>query len=95
MRSADCGDGQDKRLDACRAALDEFNHRMDAWEARLPDRKDAYERDLDENKPIKVSGVKGARSTSFTKRFPNMRAYDRWSDTEEAGDYEVYRVEQA
>ena len=28
-------DTTDRRLDACQAALDEFNRRMDAWEARL------------------------------------------------------------
>lgn len=31
--TADCM--TDKRLDACRAALDEFTRRMDGWEARL------------------------------------------------------------
>jgi hypothetical protein len=53
----------------------------------------SHDADLDENAPIKVSGVKGVNSKPFTKKFKNMAAYDKWCDTDEADDYEVETVE--
>jgi hypothetical protein len=52
----------------------------------------ATEAGLDNNKPIVVTGVKGMKSTSFRKKFRNMAAYNKWSDTDAAGDYEVHRI---
>ena len=52
----------------------------------------AYDKDLDDNKPIVVSGVKGAKSKPFRKKFRNMAAYEKWSDTDVADDYEVHNV---
>jgi len=49
--------------------------------------------DLDETKPIKVSGTKGTKSTSFTKKFKNMAAYEKWVDSDAYDDYSVSRVE--
>jgi hypothetical protein len=52
----------------------------------------SYEKDMDHDKPVVVSGVKGMKSTPFRKKFKNMAAYDKWSDSEEAGNYEVHNV---
>lgn len=52
----------------------------------------AFEKDLDENKPVVAKGVKGVKSTPFTKRFKNFAAYEKWLETEEAGNYEVNQV---
>ena len=52
----------------------------------------SYEKDMDENKPVVISGVKGVKSTPFRKKFKNMAAFERWSDTEEADNYEVHDI---
>lgn len=52
----------------------------------------SYEKDLDPKKKIVVKGVKGMKSKPFTKKFKNMGAFDKWMDTDEAGDYEVHQV---
>lgn len=52
----------------------------------------AYERDLDPNKPIVIKGVKGMNSRSFTKKFRNMKAFDKWADSDAAGDFEIHQV---
>ena len=52
----------------------------------------SYDRNLDPNKPIIVSGVRGANSRSFKKKFRNAAAYDKWSDSPEADDYEIRSV---
>jgi hypothetical protein len=52
----------------------------------------AYEKDMDDKKKVVVKGVKGMKSTPFTKTFRNMAAYDKWSDSDAAGDYEVQHV---
>lgn len=52
----------------------------------------SYEKDLDPNKKIVVKGVKGMKSTPFTKKFKNMAAFEKWADSEEASDYEVSQV---
>jgi hypothetical protein len=52
----------------------------------------SYEQDMDHDKVVVIRGVKGVKSTPFRKKFKNMAAYDRWSDSEEASDYEVHDV---
>jgi hypothetical protein len=52
----------------------------------------SYAKDLDEKKPVKVSGVKGMKSTPFTKKFRNLEAYRNWSESDESGNYEVHQV---
>jgi hypothetical protein len=53
----------------------------------------AVQRDLDENERIEVTGVKGAQSKPFRKVFKNMREFNNWQDRDEAGDYEIQRVQ--
>jgi hypothetical protein len=53
------------------------------------------ERDLKDDEPRIVSGVRGMQSKSFSKRFSNQAAMERWMSSPEAGDYEVQRVERA
>jgi hypothetical protein len=60
--------------------------------SRKPVKEAAYEKDMDEKKKVIVKGVKGMKSTPFTKTFRNMAAYDKWSDSDAAGDYEVQHV---
>lgn len=52
----------------------------------------SVERDLDPDKTIIVKGVKGMKSTPFIKKFKNMAAYDKWSDSEDFGNYEIYQI---
>lgn len=52
----------------------------------------SYEKDIDDNKPIIVKGVKGMKSTPFTKKFKNMAAYDKWADSDDFGNYEIYEI---
>jgi hypothetical protein len=61
-------------------------------EVELSEANTSYEKDMDHDKPVVVSGVKGMKSTPFRKKFKNMAAYDKWSDSEEAGNYEVHNV---
>lgn len=70
------------QLEACKDAVAKLNKRVDA----------AYGQGSEKG-PVVVKGVKGAKSTPFTKKFPSMEAYSKWSDKEEATDYEVYTVE--
>lgn len=51
----------------------------------------AFEKDLDENKPIVAKGVKGVKSTPFSKRFKNFAEYEKWLDKNE-GDVDIYQV---
>jgi len=51
----------------------------------------SYEDDIDPNKKIVVKGVKGMNSKSFTKKFRNMKAADKWMDDNE-DDIEVKQV---
>ena len=60
--------------------------------SRKPVKEAAYEKDMDDKKKVVVKGVKGMKSTPFTKTFRNMAAYDKWSDSDAAGDYEVRQV---
>lgn len=52
----------------------------------------SYEKDMDHDKAVVIRGVKGVKSTPFRKKFKNMAAYDKWSDSEEASNYEVHDV---
>lgn len=54
-----------------------------------------YEKDISDKEPVIVKGVKGMDSKPFTKKFKNMAAYEKWADSEEAGNYEVRTVEKA
>jgi hypothetical protein len=55
-------------------------------------REAATEAGLDDNKPIIATGVKGMKSTSFRKKFRNMAAYEKWTDSEAFGDFDVERI---
>lgn len=52
----------------------------------------SYEKDMDDNKPVIVQGVKGMDSKPFKKKFKNRAAYEKWADSEASGDYEVQQV---
>jgi hypothetical protein len=54
-----------------------------------------YQSDLDSSLPVRVSGVKGAKSKPFTKTFRNYQAFSRWAIILDEGDHEVYVVENA
>jgi hypothetical protein len=71
----------------------EFRHwRLTPIDAGTNEADTSYEKDMDSDKPVVIHGVKGAKSTPFRKKFKNMAAYDRWSDSEEASNYEVHQV---
>lgn len=52
----------------------------------------AYEKDLDEKKPVVVHGVRGAKSKPFKKKFRSMAHFEKWHD-ENGGDHEVHHVQ--
>lgn len=54
----------------------------------------AYEKDMDDKKPVVAHGVKGMKSTPFSKKFKSMAHYEKWADSEDAGNHEVHRVVQ-
>jgi hypothetical protein len=60
--------------------------------AELDEANTSYEKDMDHDKAVVIRGVKGVKSTPFRKKFKNMAAYSKWSDTEAASDYEVHDV---
>ena len=60
--------------------------------ARKMKEEASYEKDMDHDKAVVIRGVKGVKSTPFRKKFKNMAAYSKWSDTEAASDYEVHDV---
>jgi hypothetical protein len=53
------------------------------------------EANLQDHEPRIVSGVKGLKSTPFTKRFRNQAAMERWLDSDNAGSYDIYQIERA
>lgn len=53
------------------------------------------QKDLDESKPVIMSGLKGVKSTPGTKKFKNMDAFDKWAESEDAGNWTVQSVENA
>jgi hypothetical protein len=74
-----------KELKDMRGSLRTMTEEFDLDEA-------AYDQDVDPNKKIKVSGLKGKNSKPFTKKFRNMAAYDKWADSDAADDYQVQEV---
>lgn len=52
----------------------------------------SQEKDLDPKKKIVVKGVKGMKSKPFVKKFRNMDAYEKWTDSDEFGDFEVHQI---
>jgi len=52
----------------------------------------SYEDKLDPNKKIVVTGVKGMNSKPFTKKFKNWAAYEKWTESDDFGNYEVHKV---
>ena len=95
------GNDMHAEKDAWRAAAGADNPMIAAMEGKLKKmfesfvNETAYDADLKDNDPVKVSGVKGAKSKEFTKKFKNMAAYAKWSESEDATDYEVTHVEKA
>jgi hypothetical protein len=64
---------------------------MEEARKRMKNEQTSYEDDIDPNKKIVVKGVKGMNSKSFTKKFRNMKAADKWMDDNE-DDIEVKQV---
>lgn len=52
----------------------------------------SYEQGMDDNGPVIVQGVKGMKSRPFRKKFRNMAAFERWADSDAAGDFEIHQV---
>ena len=52
----------------------------------------AIEKNLEDHHPRIVSGVKGVKSTSFTKKFANHKAMEKWMDSDD-GTHEIHRIE--
>lgn len=46
----------------------------------------------DKKKPVIARGVKGMKSTPFEKKFKSMSHYEKWADSEAAGNHEVHDV---
>ncbi len=56
----------------------------------------AFEKDLEDNEPRIVTGVYGAKSKEFRKKFANQRAQDRFFDhPDNEGNYEIQQVKKA
>jgi hypothetical protein len=51
----------------------------------------AYEKDMDETRPVLASGVMGPKSKPFRKKFKNYRAFEKWIDSN-SENYEIHRV---
>lgn len=62
---------------------------------RRDSRDVSFEQGLKENEPRIVTGVKGMQNKSFSKRFANAAAMERWLESDDAGDYEVYQIKRA
>lgn len=63
-------------------------------EVESVDESEAYQKDMDKNKPVFAQGVKGMKSTPFVKKFKSQEHYERWADSDAAGDHEVHRLYQ-
>ncbi len=59
---------------------------------RISESNTSYEQDLDPNKKIIVNGVYGLKSKPFKKMFKNMDAYDKWTESDDFDNFEVYTV---
>lgn len=55
-------------------------------------REATTQKGIDDKKPILVDTLYGMKSTPKTKKFKNMAAYEKWSDSEDAENYTVQRV---
>ena len=53
------------------------------------------ERGLQDHEPRIVSGGKGMKSNSFSKKFPHQKAMEKWMDSDDYGNHEVHRIERA
>lgn len=54
------------------------------------------ESNLQDHEPRIVSGVRGVKSKSFSKKFANQAAMEKWLDRDDvSGDVEIYQVERA
>ncbi len=73
----------DKYIDG----LDDFTDSFDEL-----DESTSTQKDIDPDKKVIAKGVKGMKSTPFSKKFPNLKSFENWSDSEEAGDYDVQEV---
>lgn len=67
-----------------------FNDWLDS---QISESNTSYEQDLDPNNKIIVKGVYGLKSKPFKKMFKNMDAYDKWTESDDFGNYEVQSVE--
>lgn len=94
-------DEKQKRLQALKDLLSEEEEKDSEPEDREDEEGDeeseevsetSYEQNLDPNKKIVVKGVRGMKSTPFTKKFKNMAAYEKWINSDASDDYEVYQV---
>lgn len=68
--------------------------KMAKEEVESVDESEAYQKDMDKNKPVFAQGVKGMKSTPFVKKFKSQEHYERWADSDAAGDHEVHRLYQ-
>ena len=75
--------------DAELARLEEIAAKFDIQESP------ATERGLQDHEPRIVSGVKGMKSKSFSKKFPHAKAMEKWMDSDDYGNHEVHRIERA
>ena len=73
-------------------ALDD--HFTNARRAKQTMNETAYERNLKDNEPLKVDYTEGMSDKIKTKKFPNMRAFEKWSDEKE-GNISISRVYRA
>lgn len=53
------------------------------------------ERDIADTDRVIVHGVRTVRSKPFTRKFRNLAAVDRWSNSEAGEDYEIIQIERA
>lgn len=51
------------------------------------------EKGLRDDMPRIVHGVKGVKSTKFTRKFPNAKAMDKWLDSDAGSNCEVHTIE--
>lgn len=63
------------------------------FQAKL-DEAGAYQKDMDEKKPVFAQGVKGVKSKPFVKKFKSQQHYEKWAESDAAGDHEVHHVYQ-
>ena len=84
--------GGQRKLDK-NGKLDKHDFKLLRKEEEL-DEAGAYQKDMDEKKPVFAQGVKGMKSKPFVKKFKSQQHYEKWADSDAAGDHEVHRVYQ-